>query len=176
MRKTIKNLFTIISVLVILFALTSCAFMGETPELDLEEAKENLDDNDYLVTYYDEDYDFKNGSANVLEKIYAYSADSDSEDFVSITKYKDSQSALLALREVKVERDIQIKYLKAQIKYYEHLLEEYEDDMDIDEVEELEEELEEYEDMLEILQDDYVYGIDGNYVWYGTIDAIDDTK
>lgn len=179
MKKTIRNLFTVICLLVILFTLTSCAFMGETPELDLEEAKENLEDNDYyvhLITTEEYEYAFTGDSANIEQMLEAYSNDDDEDDVLVITEFKDSKSALLALRLYKIERDSEIKTLKAEIKSIEHLLEEYEDDMDDNYVEKLEDDIKELKKELRKLQDDYVYGIDGNYVWYGTIDAVEDTK
>ena len=153
--------------------------MGETPELDLEEAKENLEDNDYyvhLITTEEYEYAFTGNSANIEQMLEAYSNDDDEDDVLVITEFKDSKSALLALRLYKIERDSEIKTLKAEIKSIEHLLEEYEDDMDDNYVEKLEDDIKELKKELRKLQDDYVYGIDGNYVWYGTIDAVEDTK
>ena len=52
----------------------------------------------------------------------------------------------------------------------------YEDELKSDEIDEIEDEIKELEEELEDYEEKYVYGIKGKIVWYGTADAVEDSK
>lgn len=139
--------------------LSSC---GAKPELDLEEAKDNLEDEKYTV-YYDDD-----AEGGVEESLYA----SNKDDFLSVTVYTDAKYAKLQYEELKMEMKQEKENAKLKIKILEYELEEYSKDIDKDE---WKEEIKEYEEELEQMEE-IVIGRSGKTVWYGTKDAIKASK
>ena len=161
MTKTIKNLFVIILLLSLGFILTSCGGQGPKANLDLEKAAENLEDEDYFVTFEDDEDELGVGVVQMLNA-------RNDDDFLYVTEYEDSKSAQIAFDIRKQNYNAQVEQLKLEIQVYEHQLKKYEDDLE-DEIKELTKKLEE-------LEEDYCFGISGKFVWYGTIDAIEDSK
>ena len=104
--------------------------------------------------------------------MYAY----DDDNSLSIVRYADAKSAKLAYQEIKLKYDYQIDSLKLEIKSLEHQLKKYEDDLDSDEIDEIEDEIKELKEELEEMKEDFVIGRSGKVVWYGTADAIKDSK
>lgn len=156
-----------LTMLVGTLALTSC---GAKPELDLDDAADALEDADYSVSFKDDEDD-----PSVDEALYARSDDYD--DYVYIVVYKDTKTAKLAYKELKLDQDQEKESLELEIKYYEHILNKYEDDMDSDEVDDYEDKLKDLKKELEKLEDgEIVYGRSGKTVWYGTKKAIEATK
>ena len=143
--------------------LSSC---GPKPELDLEDAAENLEDEKYDVTY-DDDCD----EAGIEERLSA----SNKDDYLYVTVYADAKLAKLAYKELQMEMKQEKEYYKLQLEYYEHMVDEYGKELESEEedyykeaIKEIEEELEKY--------DEYVIGRSGNTVWSGTKTAIEDSK
>lgn len=169
MTKTIKNLFVIILLLSLGFILTSCGGQGPKANLDLEKAAENLEDEDYFVTFEDDEDEL---GAGVVQMLNARNDD----DFLYVTEYEDSKSAQIAFDIRKQNYNAQVEQLKLEIQVYEHQLKKYEDDLDSDDIDDLEDEIKEITKKLEELEEDYCFGISGKFVWYGTIDAIEDSK
>ena len=177
-----------LAVLLALAMLIGCvalfASCGAKPELDLEKAKDALEDEDYTVYYSDDEDDLPVYAEGVL------SASDDDDNYVYIMRFADAKTAKLYYNTLKIDRDneiaeikAEIKSLKAEIKASEQVLKKYEDDMKSDEIEDLEDEIEELEDEikdlekeLEDMKEDYVIGRSGKVVWYGTADAIKDSK
>jgi len=146
--------------------LTSCA---PKPELYLEEAKDNLEDADYEVSHVD-DEDML--SPAVKESLSAH----DDDNYLYIVVFNDTKSAKLAYKEFKLESDQEIEALELEIKSIKHYLKKYEDDLDSDVIDEYEDELKDLEKELEEEKDEFVVGRSGKTVWYGTKDAIKDSK
>lgn len=170
MKKTLFRIFALVITICTLFSLASC--FAPKPELDLETAKENLEDADYSVTYTDDEDKL---SVNVVERLTASEKD-DSDNYLSVTVYADAKSAKIAYQEMKDYLDYSMAQQKLAIKEIENLLKNYEDDLESDEIDEYEDELKELKKELEEMKDEYVIGKSGKTVWYGTKEAIEKSK
>ncbi len=166
MKKLIVTLLAIAMLLSCVLVFSACA---AKPETDLEKAAENLEDEDYIAIYNDDEDSLP---ANVEESL---SATGDGEN-LSVTVYKDSKSASLAYKALKIERDIAIDYYNIQIDTYENLLKKYEDDLDDDDIEKYEEKIDELKEDLKEYKEENVIGKSGKTVWSGTKTAIKDSK
>lgn len=157
---------------ILTFASCGSKSHGETPELELEDAADNLEDNDYQVDYIDDEDDL---SVEVEAKLVA---ENFKGDRITITLYKDTSMAKLAYEKLELEHKQEIEELELQIKNYEHLIKTYDDDLKSSEIHLLEDMIEELEEKIEDLEnyDNETFGRDGKYVWYGTPDAVEDTK
>ncbi|MBQ9744153.1 MAG: hypothetical protein IJW19_03420 [Clostridia bacterium] len=181
MKKTLVKILALAVVAVFALSMIACGG-GPQPNLDLEDAADNLRDNGYLVTYND-DFDDPGIVATL-------NATDDSYNYIRMIEYKDSTLAKLSLEEyeMRMETDLlefeyEIKELELEIEQLEHYLDEYADKLSSDEEDDLEDELEDAKDDLEEAKEeleDYKKenscGRSGNIVWYGKVDAIEDTK
>ena len=161
-----KKFLALLLVLVMTFALASCSLFSK-PELDLDDAQDNLEDEDYSV-YYEDDED--NLQAGMVEMFSAYDDDDNS---LYVVVFDSAKLAKIYYKAAKLELDAEIKATKIEIQEIEYLLENYKKDLDDpssykDQLKDLEDELEELEEM--------VIGRSGKTVWYGTKDAIDASK
>ena len=172
MKKIIVTLLAAAMLLSCVFVLASCGGnQGTKPELDIEKAAENLEDNDYEVYFSDDEDELE---PNVSAKLSASDGD---ENSIYIVTYKDSKSASIAFDELKLQIDYEKKSTENKIKELENLLKKYEDDFeDDDEIEEIEDEIKDLEKELEEFDEKYCYGKSGKTVWYGTNDAAKDSK
>ena len=164
MKKFLTLMLAVLMLVSSVVVLSSC---GAKPKLNLEKAEEALKDNDYMVSYSD-DID----EAGIEETLSAYKKD----DSLVIVKFAKSSTAKLYYQQMKMELDYEIESIELKIKTTKHMLDKYEKDLDSDEIDELEDELKELEKELEETKEDYVIGRSGKYVWYGTEDAIKDSK
>ena len=163
--------------------LSSC-FFAPKPELDLKEAKKALEKEDYTVSYADKE-DLED-VPYVEERLSAYN----DEDSLMICIYADAKSAELHYKRAKLDRDAaiaefeqEIEELELELAFYENILDKYEDDLDRDDIKDIEDEIEDLMDELEDVEkelkeykEEYVIGKSGKTVWYGTKDAIEDSK
>lgn len=171
MKKIIISLLVVCMLASCIVVFASCNKASSVkPELDLEEAKDALEDEDYMVQYSDDEDDLGVG---VKESLAAYNED---DDGLYIIVYADSKLANLAYEEVKAEYDVEVESIKREIKQLEHILDKYEDDLDSDEVDEYEDKIKELKKELEEMEEDYTFGKSGKTVWYGTVDAAKDSK
>ena len=163
MKRILAAILLVVLTLSTVVLLASC---GPKPELDLEDAAENLEDAKYNVIYNDD-----SSEAGVEESLRATNKD----DFLYVTVYADAKLAKLAYKELQMEMKQEKEYYKLQLEYYEHMVDEYGKELESEEedyykeaIKEIEEELEKY--------DEYVIGRSGNTVWSGTKTAIEDSK
>ena len=150
-----------------LLSLTSC-FAPKPLIKDLEQAQENLEDEDFIALYTDEENYLGYGCT---EKLSAY----DDDDFLYVMVYDSSKTASTYYNTLKAERDAEIAVVKAELKEAKYILKQYEGDMKSNEVDDLEDEIKELEKELEELES-VVYGKSGSTIWYGTEKAIEDSK
>ena len=173
MKKILSTVLAVVLLVGCIFTLASCSpkSQGEKPELDLKKAAENLEDEDYTVAHVD---DKDSLEAYIEERLSAY--DKDYENTITIVVFKDSKTAKLFYenRVKSIQEDID--YIEAQIEFYEHILKEYESKLDSDEIDEIEDDIKEMKEELEEYKEDYCYGIDDCTVWYGSADAVKDSK
>lgn len=149
------------------FGVACSTNLGPKPELDIDDAQEALEDEDYYVNvsekYLDPEY----------EAILSASKDDDS---LTIIWFNDKDTAKIYFDSIKINHENEIKSMELQMKMIENKLDKYEDDLDSDEIDDLEDELKELKKELKDYKEDYAYGIDGKVVWYGTADAVKDSK
>jgi len=169
MRKIKVLLLAVALLLVCTMALSACSLFAPKPNKDLEEAAENLEDEKYTVTYTDDEDDL---DVNVEERLYATDG---KDNYLSVTIYKDSKSASLAYKEMKLQYDAELESVELQIKNCENMIKKYDDDLDSDEIDEYEDEIKELEKELKEAKD-FVFGKSGKMVYAGTKDAIKDSK
>ena len=183
MKKTLLRIFALVLTLCTVFSLASC--FAPKPKLDLEAAKENLEDEDYIVSYVDDEDVL---DTNVAERLVA--RDEDGETALTVVVYSDAKSAKIAYKIQQLNYDYQIEAYNMQIDYYEleikalkNKIRAYDDELKSDEIDALEEKIEEYEDDVDDLKDelkeykkDYVIARRGKTLWYGYKDAIKDSK
>ena len=156
MKKWLSAILCIVTVLMCVLVFASCA---AKPELDLEDAAENLEDEDYRVEYSDNEDGYL--PVYMEEMLYA-SKGEDADDIIVMAVCKDEKSAKLLLKQVKEQNEELIKYYEARIKMLENKLDLYEDDLDKDEIKDIEERIEDYEETIEKYKE-YVYGRSAQY-------------
>lgn len=172
MKKILSAVLVAVLLVGCVFALASCGkVQGEKPELDLKAAAKALEKEDYTVTHT-KDKDALDPW--IEERLSAY--DKDYENSLTIIVFKDSKTAKFYYEERLAYLNYQKDALKTEIEYSEYLLKEYESKLDSDEIDDLEDEIKDMKEELEELKEDYCYGIDGCTVWYGTADAVKDSK
>ena len=172
MKKWLSAILCIVTVLMCVLVFASCA---AKPELDLETAAENLEDEDYNVQYSDDEDEL---DVNVAERLTASKSNGDDYDdyeYIQITVYKDVKSAKAMYEMLKLQQEVSKKSMKNEIEQLKNKLATYEDDLENEDIDDIEDEIEELEESLERLEE-IVYGRSGKTVWYGTKDAIDATK
>ena len=168
MKKLLAELFTGLLAVVCLFTICACA---PAPTLDINEAKKTLEENGYEVSVTDEDfYEYEYAMEKMLS---AYHEDYD--DGIYIYEFKDKGMAKKYYEEKKASFDLELKELKALIETKEYYLKEYSDKISSDEIDEIEDSIKECKNDLEEAEE-IVFGHNGNFVWYGTKDAIEATK
>lgn len=142
---------------------------GIKPQLNIDDAKDALEDADYSVSYTDDEDDLAIG---VKERLYAYNDD----DYISIVVYEDAAYAKKQYEAAKIEFEAEIDLIKNSISILEYQLNHYEDDLSSDEIDDIEDEIKELEERLEEYDEEIVHGRSGNIVWYGTKNAAEDSK
>ena len=186
MKKFISLLLATMMILGCMLTLSSCFLLKNDPkpELDLEDAQENLEDKDYTVIYKDNEDELPDGVVEQLE-----AKNEENGYTITITVYKDKDLAELAYKAQKLNDEMYTKMYKAddasavrvryapklsKIEYQEakHMLENYKRDLDDDEIEKYKKIVDEYENG----SSDTVYGHSGNVYWYGSKAAVEDSN
>lgn len=169
MKKLLTGLLAIAMLLSCICIFSACSV--PKPELDLEKAAEALEDEGYNVYYEDEE----DGSLDFAmeERVVAHQ---DGGDYLIIIKFKSAASAKLYYKQVKEWDEFEQEAEKSYLEVMEHSLKTYEDNLSSDEIDELEDEIKDCKKSLKKNEEDYVVGRSGVYVWYGTKDAIEDSK
>ena len=158
-----KKLLALLLAVVCLFACVSCT---PAPKKDLAAAKSNLEAKNYVV-FLDDTTDDPTVSetltaTNVNESLY-------------IVRYASNKLAKLALRRAEAQIDAQIEDIKLEIKSIKHIMNKFDDELTTDEMDDYKEELRELEEELEEIKN-VVFGRSGKLFWYGTKQAIKDSK
>ena len=157
--------------LIVVIILASLLFGPKKPNFDLEDAADNLEDEDYVAKFEDDEDELDVG---IVEELAAYAEG----DFLYVKVFATKKLADTYYEELQLSVEREKENLKREIKYYKYMIKKFEDELDVrDELDYYEEKLEELEDELEDLKDsDVVIGQSGKKVWYGTKDAIEDSK
>lgn len=159
MKKILSMLLVLVTMLTVCMSLVACG--GPKPTLNLKKAEKNLEKNDYEVEFLDdEDYildEYGDEGYAIEEVLYA---EDDGDNYIVIYKFKTA-------RDAKLYFEIE-DYEKAWSKLQKHVLKKFGDDMEKEERKDLEKDIKESEE--------YVCGRSGKYVWFGTKDAVKDTR
>ncbi len=160
------------------------------PELDLEDAARNLENKGYTVSYIDDDDELNVNEKEYLYAEYAHNIAPDnfndyddyleyienlSPNMLKIVIFKDSKSANLYYKSLKIERDYELKSLRLALKECKHLLYEYEHDLDDEEEKYYNEYISNLNKQISEIEN-YVIGKKGNTVWFGTEQAIQNSN
>ena len=149
-------LLVLVTMLTVCTSLVACG--GPKPTLNLDKAKRNLKDNDYEVEIMDgDDWEDVEGGALAMEEVLYAEDEDDDDNYIYIIKFKTAKDAKLYYKAFENE--------DAWVEFAKYVLKKYGDDLDREYRDELEEDIE-----------NWAWGCYGKYVWYGSKDAIKDTK
>ena len=162
MKRILATILLVVLTFSSVILLSSC---GARPKLDLEKAKENLEDKRYTVEY-DDDCD-----PGIEECLYA---NKDDDNLIVIT-YSDGKLAKLAYKTMKMEVEHGKKSAELQLKSCEYILDKYGKKLTSEQEDEYKEEIESHEDKIEGYED-LIIGRSGKTVWCGTKNAIKASK
>ena len=172
MKNALKKLLATALVMLMLATFCSCSLFTPKPETDFSDAKKALENAGYTATVglsdYDADYAIKN-------KLYA-SKDAGDYEYIYIIEFKDSTTAKKYYKRMQMSDKIDIMEEETEIDFYKHILKKYKKDLTSSEIEDLEEDIEDWKEDLKEYKKEYVSGRSGNFVWYGTKNAIEATK
>ncbi len=171
MKRTFRILLALALAAVFTLSLASCSLFTEKPELDLDDAKDALEDEKYTVTIVEDEDLLSVGIEATLSAM-----DAKSENSLRIVCFEDKKMAKLYHKQLKLEHETEIEKLELEIEALEYMLKEYEDDLDNEELDEYEDQLDELQEELDEQKEEYSFGIDGATVWSGTKEAVEDSK
>ena len=168
-----KKLVKVLAVLLVICSVAcmfACSFNKVKPELDLSVARDNLEDRKYDVEY---DRNPEDGCGAVVVQLEAYGED---DEYICIFEFESNKVAKAVYKTLSTSINAEIASYEAMIELIELVLKEYSDEMTSDEIDEGEDLIKEYKKGMKEIKDNYVVGISGKYVWYGTPNAVEDTK
>lgn len=155
-----------------------CLMVGagcSSPKLNIEDAEEALREKGYEVEIEHDVYDSEFGVDGVIKKsLYAERDDM----WIEIYELENAKTAKLFQKIIESEMEAEKNTIQAYIEYYEHILDEYKDDLKSDEVSEIEDTIKEYKKELENCEEEEkVLGVNGKYIWHASdIDIIEDAQ
>lgn len=172
MKKFWKTLLSCI--LVIITTLSMLCSCTPKPVFDIDAAKDALEDAGYDVEFVsnpdDSDMDFAEA---IKKRLEAYG---ENDEYICMILFDSATMAKKIYDTIIFEMDSAIKQLKAEIKAYEYYLKKYKNKIKSDERDDLEDKIKEARKEMEKYKEEYCIGRSGKLVWYGSIDAIKDTK
>lgn len=163
MKKFLALILASVMILSCMIVFSSCT---PRPKMNLEDAADNLEDEDYYVSYSD-DVD----EPGYKERLSA----SNGDDYLIVIVFSDSKLAKLYYEEAKASMNYEKEELEREIERLEHMLKKYDDDFSSYEIDSMEDELKDLKKELKEYKE-YVIGKSGKTVWAGTKDAIKDSK
>ncbi len=165
-----KKLLTLFLALVMTFTCALTFSSCGRPEFDLKDAKKALEREDYSV-YQIDDYD-DTETPYIVESLSARNGD----DFLYIYIFESSSMAKLYLESIEMQYEHELEEMKLELKTLKKTVKKYEKELDDDVLDKLEDEIDDLEDEIEEGKDELVFGRSGKKVWYGTKDAVKDSK
>ncbi len=168
MKKVLSLFLAFVMLTGCVFAFSSCF---NRPELDIDDAEDALEDEDYIVSIDDDPSD-------PMYKQTLRASDAEGEEYLYIIWFDSAAVAKLYYKNLKLEREQEIESLKLEIKTLKKVIKLYDDEYKSEELDELEDELKELEKELKDLKKnkDEVFGRSGKVVWRGTPKAIKESK
>ena len=165
MKTTMKRIVVALLAIVSVLMLASCT---AKPELDLEDAEKNLKKEEYTV--------FLVEKSELAYQRRSLSATGKNGDTLIVIEFDKEETAKLYCSKEKTERDNDIAQMKAEIKYYKHLLKEYDGELGELTTKAYEEKVKTLENDVKTLKNEKVIGRSGAYVWVGSKSALRASK
>ena len=157
------KILSLVLVLATMLSITSCSMIAT---LQLDKAKQKLRDNEYSISIAYDNY-LEEG---VVEKLEAHK----NGDYITITKYKNFKHANLVYKAKKHEYEAAMKYIELQIETAEYVLKTYKEDLSASEIANYSQLIKDLNSQIDQLQKSISFGISGNIIWSGTLDAAKD--
>lgn len=168
MKKTLARIIALALVIACVFTIVACA----KPELDIAEAKANLEAKDYFVSTGDGEGMFVNNPA-IVEYLTATNGDEN----LTIVKFETSKAAKLYLQSLELQVENKIEELELEIKLAKYMLKKFDDKLSSDEIDDYNDEIKDCEEEIDELEEQLDnMGRSGKSVWTGTEDAIKASK
>lgn len=171
MKKFFNSTLLIVVLVAIVVSFGACSNTNNSiaPTLDLQKAEDNLRARNYNIETR-RDYLFSFGLENYAIEKYLSAAQEEGDKYILILQFKSAKSAKYFYD---YKLSYYIDYHQKELKWYQHLLEEYGDEMYVDEKNEL-------QDLIKDMKEEYssyIIGYSSKYVWIANYDeAIQDTK
>ena len=183
MKRLLSLLLATVLLVGCMFSLIACGNVGPKPELDLDTAAENLEDEDYEVEVIDDADELEeledSAMCGVEEYLTAYKrVEKKNGEYkylrLQIIVFEDSKTAKKYFEFIKLRYDMQvyeleqeieelkdeikdiekeIEYVESQMEFMQYLMDEFDVDYD-DEYEELEEEIDELKEEIEEIEEE----------------------
>lgn len=150
-----------------------CLMVACSPKLNIDRAEETLREKGYRVEVVHNAEFYHVGG--LLEKVvYAERDDTN----ISIMQFSDRKTAKLVYNSEREALEIEIETMESYIKFYEHILDEYEGKLLSDQIDEIEDEIKEYQQQKEELEEALkCVGRNGIYVWVAnSMDIIENAQ
>ena len=173
MKKFLLKLVTFVLMIFCLGSIVAC----DMPELNLAKTKRNLEYMDYEIEIIngDELKEYGMYAYGVEEVFFAESEEGDNG--IIIIYFEKASLARACFKMMKAELKGEIDCLKAEIRYYEMLVREYEYQILSEDLDNIKDEIKDCNKYLIELEEKYEYmGRSGEFVWCGTKRAIEDSK
>ena len=165
MKKIFKSIVAIVLIISCLMALVSCS----APKLDVKQAKKNLEEEKYSVT-------FKQGGdadEGITAYLYAKKVTSDGTHSLLLIEFETTKYAKLYYQALRMEIENEMEENRLEIKMIEHILDQYRSQLSGSEIERYNETLDEIKEENEKLQEKLnCTGRSGKFVWQGDSAAI----
>ena len=170
MKKTLKILFTLLLAFVCLIACVSCQ---KKPELDIDDAEENLKEAGYYISKstWSDFSEMVDNCTSVGAEEYLQAFDND-DNAIFIIKYDSAKTAKYAYEIFKLQKDQRAEEVSLEIEAGEYVLKKYSDKLSTSEIERIRENMRDIQEDFDEEIGKLEIGISGKTVWIGHAIAI----
>ena len=162
MKKIIGTFCVLLTICVLV--LSSCA----SPELDFDDAKVTLEEKGYTVLH----------TKNPLTEgmVASFTASNDDDEYLYMAEYESSALASVQYDKVKLQYETEEKETQLEIDELEAFYDLYKDQMSDEKKQAHKDDIAELEKSIDDLNDNFTFGRSGCIIWYGTVQAVKDSK
>lgn len=162
MKRIIGTFCVLLTICVLV--LSSCA----SPDLDFDDAKVALEEKGYSVLH----------TKNPLKEgmVASLTASNDDDEYLYMAEYESSALASVQYDKVKLQYETEESETQLEIDELEAFYDLYEDQLSDEEKQAYKDDIEELEESLDDLHSSFVFGRSGCIIWYGTAQAVKDSK
>lgn len=169
-----KTLTCLLSCLLAVLCLFTCIGCNEKPALSINEADAALTERGYEVEIEYGDADYISIEGVVKKSLYAEKG----EDNITIIEFEKASTAKRFYKMRKESINATISYMEQYIAWYEHLLDEYNDEMSSDDIDDMQDDLKDLRKEIKEAEEELeAMGRSGKFVWYASdVDVIKDAQ